>query len=133
MRHLNIKGTRFLFATAFVAVVTGATHIMSGCSKRGVCSVCRRDMPFLTNGTVKIHSPVDDRCVGSRKNPQVHSEEHNSVPHSPVSKGLVQPPSSHSGSSLRSKYATIDLGPLVENCSREFHVHLAHKSPRNSL
>ena len=113
MRHLSIKGTQFLFAAAFVAIVAGGTHVIPGSSQRGICSVCRRDRPLLTNGTVKIHGPVDDRCLGSRKSPQVHSEESNNVPRSPVSNGLAQPPSSHSGSGSRSRSATIDLGPLV--------------------
>lgn len=38
---------------------------MSSSSDRGSCSICRRDMPIRSDGKVKIHGPVLNRCLGS--------------------------------------------------------------------
>ena len=42
---------------------------ISDTSKTGNWLVCGREMPLLTNGTVRIHGPVTNRCCCLRKRP----------------------------------------------------------------
>ena len=70
-RKLN-RHTYLTFAsslsTAMASSVVQPSSILDT-SKRGNCSVCGREMPILTDGTVRIHGPVTNRCSGSRKRP----------------------------------------------------------------
>ena len=71
-------------------------------TSRGLCNICGRDMPLRSDGKVRTHGPVSNRCPGSDSSPVRAAAIDTPASH------LVSQPSAVSSSSLPPNTTSVD-------------------------